>query len=350
MSYYILTASTALSGVICQMQGDISALLKKRILAVIWMGIVLLVGLQGLDANADSLAFHYTYAIEPLSYSLLEYFIKQKHEFVFYLSSYILSKIGIPWQIYLMIYAAFVFGVMLYWIFLYSEDVFLSALIFETTFFAAWVIAMRSGLALAFMILAYISIRNGKKKRGVLFILLAVFSHNSIMLLLPFFVLRNIRFSNAMLSLYVMLTVTTLLFRSQLLDFINLVAKALGRNTYGLIETETTYTFTTLLLMVIILGLWFRKNLANKNNIIYSDGMHALLCAFLFLNIVGGGVKLRIVYYYAIFMCLLIPMILRSIRPRPLSRFLVILLLVVLYVRGANFSRYYFFWQESMSF
>lgn len=350
MPYFILTASTALLGVICQIQGGCICAVKKRILAAIWMGMVLLVGFQGLNANADSLAYHYTYAVEPAWYSLPEYFIRQKSEFVFYLSSYILSKTGIPWQIYLVIYAAFVFGVILYWILLYSEDVFLSALIFETIFMGMCVIAMRSGLAMAFMILAYISIRNRRKMRCVLFIILALFSHNSIMLLLPFFVLRNKRFSNAMLSIYAMLIVITLLFRSQLLDFVNLVAKALGRNTYGLIETETTYVFTTMLVMVIILALLFWKNYANQNNIVYSDGMHALFCAFLLLNIVGGGVKLRIVYYYAIFMCLLIPMILRSIRPRPLSRFLAILLLVVLYVRSMDFSRYYFFWQESMSF
>lgn len=317
----------------------------KKIMFFLWIFMVLVTSFRGLNAIADTSNYYYYYASEPLTTPLKTFFHVHKNEPVYFMLGYFMSNMGIPWQIYLLLHSMFVFGVVLSWLYRYSEMPLLSTLIFESMFMGCYIIAMRYSLGMAFLLLAYMCFDKGLQKRGIVFVVLGILSHNSIVVLIPFYFIRRIKITDKIMIGYLILCGITYLVRNKFFMLMNTVAAYIGRNTYEMTEGETTYGYFFLMMAICFLALLFCKVCIAENEK-YSEYLHTLFLSLALFNIVGGGVKLRMVYCYAIFICLMLPNILRHIQPVFYSRTVLASLAVMYMLFQRDYMEYYFFWRD----
>jgi transmembrane protein EpsG len=110
-------------------------------------------------------------------------------------------------------------------------------------------------------------------------------------------------------------------------------------------EGANTNTFTTLLLVLVVVVFWKHK-IITQNNPKSIHYINALLLAFVLVPLTYVDPSaMRVVQYFSIFLMLLVPEIVKSFskRDRTLVYYVAATLLVILYMK--NNPQYLFFWQ-----
>lgn len=317
---------------------------KRYGLIVVWISLSLLFGLRGYaNEMPDTLSYKWTYTHSVFVSSISAYLAESGIDFVYYGINWILAHLGISWQVYLMLFAMFTTGVVLKFMDTYSEMPFLSIMIFMCFLFPAWESAMRQGMAMSFLYLAYMAFDHDKKKTGYLLFLLGLFSHLTVVFFVPFFFIRKIRISNLIILAYLGLTAIVYAFNMVFLSAMNYVAAMLGRNTYPQVWHERPTNFIIFVVLLLIFALILFKHDYNSDPGV-SECIHAMFCAVILLAF-GGGTNLRLVYYYAFFACILIPKIVKCIRPNQIAKIIVGAVFVLAFL-GAVDTTYWFFWQD----
>ncbi len=317
---------------------------KKYGLLVVWISLSLLFGLRGYaNEMPDTLGYKWTYTHSAVVSSISAYLAESGIDFVYYGINWILAHLGISWQVYLMLFAMFTTGVVIKFMDTYSEMPFLSIMIFMCFMFPAWESAMRQGMAMSFLYLAYMAFDHGEKKRGFILFLLGLFSHLTVIFFVPFFFIRKIKISDLVILVYLALITIVYAFNMAFLSVLNRVAALLGRNTYSQIWHERPTNFIIFVVLLLIFALiFYRKDYNSDPRVI--ECIHAMFWSILLLAF-GGGTNLRLVYYYAFFACILIPKIVKCFIPNQLAKVLVGAVFVWIFFSTVNMT-YWFFWQD----
>lgn len=304
-------------------------------------------GCRGLYALNDTSSYHWTYTWAT-NVPFLRYIQTIQTDYLYYLLNWILSNLGIPWQVFLIVQTAFVFGVFGLWVYENSEDPMLSYLMFVSLLAVTWATAIRYAFASAFLLLAYRSFQKSDKRGFVAFSAIAFFFHATSLVFIPFWFLKKVPLTNASMAVCSAVCIALWIFRNRFLQMVNILARMLNRNEY----TEFWNEEPGMLIFAVIAAIaiaWclrktFVKKFPQKQEYYYSLFLMLLLLAL------GGGVVVRFAMYYGIYICLLVPCLVRCFKRDQvqIATMLAVLLLSAFYIQssGSDPSVFYFFWQE----
>lgn len=316
---------------------------KKYFLFLVWCCLWFVAGTRGTYALSDTEAYQWTYFWAGKN-SLPELVSASGVDILYYLTCWIFAHMGIPWQVFLCLHAAFVIGVFCCWVYRFSKDPLTSMLIFECLFLNVWQGAMRQAMAMACCLIAHILLTDGKKRRALMTYLLALGFHATAIICLPFAIVRKCPASRGTVALYIAVCGGCFALRSQLLQFINWGASLLGRNMYTSFWREEPKTLILLCILIVLAAVLVRRPILSQN----PEWQEYYPAVFLMLSLLslGGGTMVRLAWYYGVFLCLLIPAIYEGFKQKQTVSVLTVLLLLALYLRRADMQTWYFFWQE----
>ena len=315
-------------------------------LGIVWLLLTFVAGTRGLYALGDTEAYYSTY-LEASRYSLSTYFQLLSTDYLFYLINWFFSNAGVPWQIFLLIHEGFVLGVFCNWIRKYSEDPILSMLVFECLFLNIWQLALRQALGMAFLLLAYDHMNKeglAEKIRAVLLFIMGVMCHSTAILVLAYVVLRKIPIRPFTLLAYTIGTIVCYVFRSQFLVLVNLFANSMNRNVYKNFWSANPYTLILLCVVILLMFLYLHKPIVRAHPI--AEEYYSAMFLMVAMLSLGGGVIVRLAWYFGVFVCLILPVIAEQFRPQWFTKTVMIGMLLLLYLNSVDTSMWYFFWQK----
>ena len=326
---------------------------KKKIFIIIasiqW---IILSGFRHVSVGADTRQYGYLYEqaeyqewIELLkNFFSLKLLNSEELDYGYYLFQKTIHLANINYQSYLIIIAIMFTVPLGIWIYKNSSGVLISYLIYSTLFFSFFAITgLRQTLATAVAVL--IGYEFVKKRNFPLFlitILVAFTIHKSALLFIIFYFVANKKITKKYVSIILICVPLLFYFKENVSAFFKYIG---GYEDYGIYEGAGTNTFTSMMLLIMIVALWRkRKILENNKNAIHF--YNALFISLLFLPLTYVNPSaMRVVQYFSIFIILLIPEIVKSfgVKERTLITYTSISVLLILFIR-TNHS-YLFFWQ-----
>lgn len=133
-------------------------------------------------------------------------------EFGYVLINYISGLIYPRAQLFFIISAVFYYLVFIKFITEYSNSITLSVIIFFTMYFSPFLNILRQAIAVAFIVLSFVSLVKNKNVKFIIFTIIAFSLHNSAILLLCLYVFKKVNFSikkaTIIIAVVVVLTIT----------------------------------------------------------------------------------------------------------------------------------------------
>lgn len=344
MPYIINVAITVVLGLLYN-ASDKSEENKKRYLIVIWICLSLVAGLRGAYALGDTEGYRSSY-LRAASMDFPTFFKTFKIDSGFYYLHWACSKIGIPWQAYLLLISFFVLGTFCYWIYENSEDVVASMIIFEAMFLTVWMGSLRQDVAMALLLIALMLEKRGVKKIFLIgIIVVAVLFHSTALIVLVYIPLRMIPINKISVAFFAAFSVFAFVFRNNFLSGINSIASLLGRTTYENFYKDNPTNLIFLTAVIACLAI-FSMSFIMEN---YPQVERYFCTIFIMLAFLalGGGAIVRLAWYFGPFFCVMLPVILKRFKPYGLAISLAMGILIILYLRGVDTTTYYFFWNET---
>lgn len=210
--------------------------------------------------------------------------------------------------------------------------------------------AIRQSLALAVVFYAFELI---KKKKFFIFIIILISTsliHKTVLIFIPFYFIAQIKKERLFVLITIILFPLVFINRDSLGEYFKLIS---GYNDYEQYEGAGTYNFTLLFLFLLVISLFQRKFIINKNA---QAKMYFLALGLVLVLLPMSWIHpaaLRITMYFSIFILLLLPEVLNSLDKYSLKfkkdmYVLTVVLLVLLYMRSNwnNPIQYGFFWEE----
>lgn len=324
---------------------------KKRVCVIATLNWIILSGLRGLEIGADTLAYK-EYFNETIFFSWGECFSKI---YLKYIQGIHFKDPGYPivmkffqifstdYQLFLVFIAIVFFVPMGILIYKYSEDPYLSYVLFSSLFYSFFAITgHRQTIATSIVVFAGIELI---KKRKLLSFLLVIFLasmiHNSVICFLPFYWISKIKINKFTLTLYWTVVVTSFLLKNELLV---LLQKIVGYEEYDVLETAGGGNFIFLLyILLIFTTIFYKQFLNNKMNEI---SINALFISGIFSSLVFLNQSfMRVVQYYSIFIMFLLPQCGNVFIKRDQKYFKIICSILMILLLIKNQPEYVFFWQ-----
>lgn len=280
-----------------------------------------------------------------LSFSFLE--TDNTAEVGFLLIEKIFQTFGISFQLFLVAIACGFTIPLSKWIYKYSKRPLLSVMIYFCLFFSFFgTTALRQTIAMAIAFFGgQVCLR---KNNVVLYILCCAIAgtiHRTAIVLIPFYFISKIRWDKIKIGISLIVIPILFSFRG---IFTSYLATLVGYERYSqYYEDAGTWTFSAMMLVILFLTYIYCNQLhevSEKNNSLISAQVMA--CILLPISFVDPS-NLRVIYYFAFNIILLVPELLEVIfddRSKKLAEFLCCIILILLFVKSAN--NYYFFWQH----
>ena len=201
---------------------------------------------------------------------------------------------------------------------------------------------------IALTLAVFIGFKFIKKRRLIPFlviIVIAFFFHKSALIVCLFYVLSEKKITTKYLLCTSIGIIIVFIFRAPFSQFWKNIS-GYGQMYTGQYEGAGTWTFTAMLLLVLVVAVCFRSLILKKDaNAIRYINATILASIFVPLTYINPS-SMRIVGYFSIYLGLLIPDLLLVIKDkdRKLAEMLIVVLLTVLYLKsGQTFS---FMWNE----
>lgn len=335
---------------------------RKRVCIIATINWIILSGLRDWSVGADTLAYKIYHFDKTINKSWGE---------IFY-NFYLKYRIGIPikdpgyplfekifqifsknYQIFLIFIACIFFILLGIKIYKYSENPCLSYIVFSTLFYSFFAVTgHRQTLATAMVVFGGIELI--KKRKLISFLVLLIIAstiHTSVICFLPFYWLSQIKIKRIVLTIYWILILNSLIFKTQ---FLMLLHKVVGYDNYGFDEAASGGTFMLLLFSLsifitifykIILKNYFLENLNEKSMLEIS--INALLIASIFAPLLFiNPAFMRVIQYYSIFIMFLLPKCKYAFSKKNWLFFEIICcgIMIVLFIKKQ--PEYMFFWEQ----
>ena len=223
--------------------------------------------------------------------------------------------------------------------------------IYSVLFYSFYSITgIRQTLATVFTLYSYEFVKKKKIIPFLLLVLIASTLHKSALIFIPFYFVCRIKKEKYIFTSVLLLFPVFFVFKDAMGKYLSVLS---GYTDYNQLEGAGTYTFTALFVFISLMAMIRRKYII-KNNINaknYYNGF-AIALVFLPLSYINPN-ALRIIMYFSIFMLLLIPEIIYSLKEisnkmRIDVSVITIILLVSLFIKSNLNSEmpYGFFWEE----
>ena len=190
----------------------VSSLFKnKKLVACILSCLVLglLLGLRDpLIVGVDGVRYANTYnALNGRTVTSI-FLIKEDKNIFFYFLNWLLSNIGIPYQVFTMISGFFCVSVMGYFVYRFSDMPFLSFMLYMGLGFYTFAFSgQKEAMAMALIMLSYIALHDEKKVTSWILFVLAALSHYTAIVFLPILLIGRIRINKKWLKYMLLVAV-----------------------------------------------------------------------------------------------------------------------------------------------
>ena len=232
-----------------------------------------------------------------------------------------------------------------------SESVIAFTLFFVLFFYVFSVSAVRQSLAIAATMYSYEFVKKKQLIRFLILILVASTIHKSVFIFIPFYFLCQYKVSKHIFTAVLLLFPIFMSQRQLLAQYFISIG---GYDEYENFEGSGTLVFTSIFIIISVVGLLRRKIILNKSHL-SQNYYNAFALALLLLPLSWINPSLlRITMYFSIFMILFIPEIVNSFDKFSLKfrrgvGIVTLFLLFVLYFQSnwnKEYMVYKFYWQE----
>lgn len=249
------------------------------------------------------------------------------------------------YQFFLMFIAILFMMLMGRWIYKYSKDPCISFIIFSCLFYSFFAITgHRQTIATALVVfIGYEFIQKHKLLPYLILCLLAATVHISCLMFIPFYFLYDLKLTKKKLCVFCAIAFAIPTILSRLLVPIAALFNYdhyLGDDMF----VGGTFTYTTLLTLILLAGLLLKDKMI-KVNVRVNHFLNAVIWAVLFslMTFVAQGF-MRVQQYYALFIMLLIPEIVASLKKREqflLNSFFVLVLLLLFIRKPVTYTFFF---------
>lgn len=282
---------------------------KKTKHLMIFFGLILFCvsAFRDTSVGIDTKSYLWSWDIFSSNFSDLSFSIFSEDGYL--LLVYIFKTIGIGFRGIMIFGAAMYLVPVLYVIYKYSENPFLSLFYFITLdYYCFSMTGMRQCIAIGFCIIAFEMAMRKKIIPYFLFVFLAVAFHSTALVFVPVYFLRNVPMKKKYIFIFLLFAIVCFLFKTQ----IGFLLQSISRTFYENMTTGGTGMYVYMLL-VIVLALFFtpiwNKDIKGARLISYMVVIAVIMYPVLQFN----PSVLRLHYYYSIMMVLFIPSIFRKI-------------------------------------
>jgi len=334
---------------------DLSRKHRKRICVVGSLGWILLASLRNLSVGADTRNYKNMFErIEKMSWrnifdSFYEgYFgeVESSRDPGYRILTKVIQVFVSDYRWFMVLLAVFFFITLGVFLFKFSRNPYISYVLFSCLFYSFYAFTgYRQTIATAFVVLmGSFFIKKRKLFPFLIIVLIASTIHLSCLCFLPVYFLVRIPINKATMIVYWIAIGCSFLFRYQLLEFLKSIV---GYEQYNDFEGAGVGIFMILLLLVAVVVTLFQKKLLASNPGTMPITIHTLMtaCFFVSLALINQSC-MRVVYYFALFLMLLLPELGQIFAKKSDKKFynlaataLLIILLVI------NEPTYEFMWQ-----
>ncbi len=336
---------------------DPAAAKRKRVCIVGALGWIILSGLRGISVGDDTEA--YMLAFERISRS--SWMSVLNPLYARYIDNEFIKDPGYNllqkcfqiffdnYQLFL-IFIAIVFTIsMAKWIYKYSEDAYISFMIYSSLFYSFFAITgHRQTIATAFVVfMGYELVRQRKLVKFLLLVLLMSTIHKSALCVIPFYWISQLKNNRATLTLWWGAIAASFIFRYQLLAALQFLV---GYESYQDFEGAGAHTFTAILIFVTLVATFCYFRIREKAKETFEPAMNAMFLACIFspLLLINPSM-MRVVQYFSLYVMLIMPEIKIAFRKFNPSLITASFALILTFKVIANNPHYVFFWQEQFA-
>lgn len=326
---------------------------KTFFLGIVFLQMWLILSLRhwsvGTDTISYKLGFEYATQINWLQvFDLSEKNIMFNFERGFVLFTVILKNINDNFNFYLSIASIIIIFPIYFTIKKYSAIPLLSVFLYITlNFYHFSMSGMRQAMALSIVFFSYKYLIENKNFKFIVCILIASTLHFSALFFIISLFLKKFKFTPSKIVFYFLMLLSIFFFREKIFSLVSLIYYGIEKETYN----TGAYTLLLIVLMVFMGALMFYKStiFRNKSTILLYN-IVAIVPILMIFNSISQS-SLRLANYFYIFIILLIPEVLISLKLEEKFFSFIILLtfcLVFYIISGMYFlntGNYLFFWQ-----
>lgn len=362
--FLLIGSSYKSSNLIYNLYGDINGYGYKedgRFRTILFgaLPLFLVLGLKSADVGVDMVSYVYRYenAKEMMTSSVTS------SEMGFNLFNLFLSKIGVPWQMYLSICAFILMAGWMSFIRKYSTDSYYSFFIYVTIgLFTMNLSGIRQSLALAMCLMAMVIYENmystKKKKAFILFELIALLAatfHNSAIIfsVVPFFM--RFRFTKRQCLMLLLFASAAILYKDIVTSFLpsfegTRYEEFTFDEEYGINVLVVLFTITVPLVSLIFIQPEADNRLSKKITAMF---IFASINVFFTMLSINNNQLGRVGYYFQPCYLILLPCAINSIKSeeKPMVKFVTTVVCLTYFILGTmggtlKIDNYTFFWQQ----
>lgn len=311
--------------------------------------LILYSSFRGIDYNSDMgeyIASFNQYSNYTFKQILQLYNLDIKSP-TYHFVGWIVAKISGSEQIWLSIIAVFFVSTVSYLIYKESKLPFVSFIAFLSLgFFLFSLTGLRQTVAMGFLIISYFSAKDNKFFKFLFFVLVASLFHDSALIFLILYPIRNLKFGWFHVFFISACLVVSLFFKSQFKEFLGELFKDSYFGIYADSDKALNFSGIIMQLAIFTFNLFYYKGVTNKNK----NALILYNCAFLGLSFQLFSIVIaemfRISRYFAIFNLVLIPL---SIMAEPSKKWrnvetVLITTVLFVYIFVFGLPSYTFFW------
>ncbi|MEW8992882.1 EpsG family protein [Clostridium sp.] len=331
---------------------------KKLLYAFIAGGFLFLVmGLRSpvVGADTNQYLYRYNYIIYNMNMEIFK-----NSEWGFELFNSLFRGLGFNNQGYILVTSFIISLSISLFFYKYSKNIFISFFLHLTIgMFTMSMSGIRQTLAICFILLAFNYMMKKKFVKFLISVLLAYTFHNSAIVFLPIYLLRNIRVNKKNGIILLLMTTSMLVLRKLVVPIMEKFSPQKYIDRYGL--TSDVHYVNPLLIVIAIaipatcLFFWSRTEELEKNERELFYMLFILSCVNVLVNILSLNSNMigRLSFYFITFNVVLIPNIISLIKNKKLRTIAIFLCLVLPLIQFVistpggtlHIDQYRFFWQ-----
>ena len=331
---------------------------KSRRLFVFSACIILIVhaGLRSLETGADTEHYFSIFTrIQGSSWAEIFGSVVEDRSLLFYPMTKLFQLFSNNFQLYLFLIATIFytsFFRMLYLNVSRTRDIFMAILIFQILFLYLPFSSFKQAVAMSIVFVAFEMYKGKRYLMTALFVIFAATFHPSAILFTLVFFIAPFKKPRLLMLLTLMGSILLFTYGRDFVEIMSLAAG--GDNDYYMmqyVDNKTrfagAYSFMALMLIVTIAdGFMYKKILAlNPQNIYYINfaSLALLLTPLAWVN----PTLIRLLGYFSIYMVVLIPLIVNTVKPKELSNvvYFTSCLFFLVYTIFIKYEDYSFFWE-----
>lgn len=284
---------------------------KKKFIIIVTLQLILILALREHTVGIDTKGYLKYFVNLTPNYNFQQFF-DHRFEFGYKLINKLISLFTLNEQLFLTIMATISVIPVSRFIYKYSKMPFLSfGLYVAFNFYSFTFSGLRQAIAFGVILISYDYVVNRKIKSFILCVLLASMFHQTAVIFLPAYFLSEVKINKKSISIILIFNLILYAIKNQMFE---LVIKYVF-DSYDIIETGSK-NWMMLGVLIVSLSLLFYKRVMEQDNTKNSIYMFVIVGVSLMLFSTMGTNVMRMANYYYLFIIILIPEVLSSIKDK----------------------------------